>query len=177
MSGSTTLARPYARAAFELARDSGALAHWQAALAFSAEVADASEARTVIGDPRAVEAELVRLVLPPGEAADGGYARFLAHVASNRRLALLRAISDEFEALKRDHERVLRVTVRSAAPIEDAALETLRSALAKRYARTIELQQTLDPELIGGAVIDAGNEVIDGSVRGRLARLEQALTT
>ncbi len=97
-------------------------------------------------------------------------------LAENGRLTVLPEIAALFEELKREAERVLKVNVRSAAPIDQAETAKLKDALKRRFGRDIELEQTIDPSVIGGAVIDAGDVVIDGSVRGRLARLEQALT-
>ena len=77
---------------------------------------------------------------------------------------------------RRDAERVLKVTLRSATPVSDEQVAAMKAALKKRFGRDIELDQRIDPSVIGGAVIDAGDMVIDGSVRGRLERLESALT-
>jgi F-type H+-transporting ATPase subunit delta len=80
-----------------------------------------------------------------------------------------------FEQLKLDSERTLKVRLRTAERVEPAELEKINAALKRRFDRNIELTQSIDPKMIGGAIIDAGETVIDGSVRGRLARLEQAL--
>src|SRR5690606_30147158 len=80
-----------------------------------------------------------------------------------------------FEQLKQEAEHVLKVNVRTAAPIGAAATARLRDALKRRFGRDIELQETIDESMIGGAVIDTGDIVIDGSVRGRLGRLEAGL--
>jgi F-type H+-transporting ATPase subunit delta len=130
----------------------------------------------LIGDPRLSNAGLTQLLLPPEDAADSNFAQFLALLAENRRVALLPDVAALFEELKRESERVLKVTVRAAAPVDDAQADAIRLALKKRFGRDIELEQRVDPSVIGGAVIDAGDLVIDGSVRGRLERLEQALT-
>jgi F-type H+-transporting ATPase subunit delta len=170
-----TLARPYARAAFELASERRALAEWATKLAFAAEVADDAQTAPLFGDPRIAPAQLASLFLPEGESADSPFARFVGTLAENQRLRALPEIAALFEQLKREAEHVLKVRVRSAAPIgaDDAA--RLREALKRRFNRDIELEQALDPTVMGGAVIDAGEMVIDGSVRGRLARLESAL--
>jgi F-type H+-transporting ATPase subunit delta len=89
---------------------------------------------------------------------------------------VLPEIAALFTALKNEAERVLKVGVRSAAPLGEAETAKLKDALKRRFGRDIELEASLDPDMLGGAVIDAGDVVIDGSVRGRLARLEQTLT-
>ncbi|MGH8213107.1 MAG: F0F1 ATP synthase subunit delta [Rhodanobacteraceae bacterium] len=170
-----TLARPYARAAFELAQQQHALGEWAGKLAFAAQVASEAQVSTLFGDPRIAPEQLASLFLPQGEAEDTAFARFIATLADNGRLRELPEIAVLFEQYKRDAERVLKVNVRSAAKIDDVEVARLRDALKRRFDREIELEQTLDPSVIGGAVIDAGDTVIDGSVRGRLARLESAL--
>jgi F-type H+-transporting ATPase subunit delta len=172
-----TLARPYARAAFELAQEQRALGDWAGKLAFSAQVAVDARVASLIGDPRIAPAQLASLFLPEGEPADSPFARFIGTLAENHRVHALPEIAALFEQLKREAEHVLKVNVRSAAPIDAGEVARLRDALKRRFNREIELEQTLDPSVMGGAVIDAGEMVIDGSVRGRLARLESALAS
>jgi len=176
MSESLTLARPYARAAFETARGGNALAAWSGKLGFSAQAVSDTRVGALIGNPRLDNDEIVGLLLPPDESASSEFAAFLNLLAANRRLALLPDIAALFEAYKREAEHVLKITLRSATEIPGAQAEAIKLALAKRFGRDIELEQRIDPSVIGGAVIDAGDVVIDGSVRGRLARLEQTLT-
>ena len=175
MSSTTTLARPYARAAFEAALSANALADWQKKLAFSAAVAGNEQARTLLSNPRVTAEDLKQLFLPQGEAADTPFAAFVGTLAANRRLASLPEIAQLFDELKRERERILHVTVRAAVPVEGAQADALKAALKRRFEREIELVSVVDESVIGGAVIDAGDVVIDASVRGRLARLEQAL--
>ncbi|KAB2897149.1 MAG: F0F1 ATP synthase subunit delta [Dokdonella sp.] len=176
MSDALTFARPYARAAFELARAHSALGEWAGKLAFAAQVAADPRVVALIGDPRVAQDELARLVAPQGEPADSQFATFLGLLAHNHRLVVLPEIAALFTALKNEAERVLKVGVRSAAPLGEAETAKLKDALKRRFGRDIELEASLDPDMLGGAVIDAGDVVIDGSVRGRLARLEQTLT-
>ncbi|MBS0570934.1 MAG: F0F1 ATP synthase subunit delta [Proteobacteria bacterium] len=176
MSEPLTLARPYARAAFETARAHNALAAWSGNLRFAAQVMADARVSAVAGDPRLSHAELVGLLLPPGEAAETPFAAFLGLLVENRRVNLLAEITALFEELKRESECTIRVTLRSASEIAANQAEAIKVALKKRFAREIELEQHIDPTVIGGAVIDAGDVVIDGSVRGRLERLENALT-
>jgi F-type H+-transporting ATPase subunit delta len=176
MSSQQTLARPYARAAFETALAHGALADWQRKLAFAAAVADHPDVRGLIGNPRIDAATLRGLFLPEGEAAESAFAGFVGMLVDNRRLVALPEIAALYDDLKRDHEKVLKVTVRAAVAVDAALADSLKASLKRRYAREIELETVIDASVIGGAVIDAGTEVIDGSVRGRLERLAQALT-
>jgi len=176
MSNALTLARPYARAAFELARPNNALGDWAGKLAFAAQIAADPRVTALYGDPRVAQADLAALVTPEGEPAGSPFASFVQLLAENHRLQVLPEIGALFEELKNDAERVLKVNVRSATPIDAAETARLKDALKRRFGRDIEIEQSIDAGMLGGAVIDAGEVVIDGSVRGRLARLEQALT-
>jgi F-type H+-transporting ATPase subunit delta len=175
MMGQATLARPYARAAFAQARENGAIEAWAAHIAFAAAVAGDAQAARVLGNPRISPSQLVQLFLPQGMDAKEPFGRFLSALIENRRLVLLPEIAAAFAELKREHERVLQVTVRSAVALDGEAEQVLLQALKRRFGREIELRQTIDESLIGGAVIDAGAVVIDGSVRGRLERMQNTL--
>jgi len=176
MSETLTLARPYARAAFETAVKANALSAWSAKLGFAAQLISDARVGALVGNPRLGNAELTGLLLPPNETVDSPFTGFLDLLVENRRARLLPDIAALFEELKRDAERVLKVTLRSATEVPAAQLESIKGALKKKFGREIELETRIDPSVIGGAVIDAGDVVIDGSVRGRLARLESALT-
>lgn len=173
---SLTMARPYARAAFETARDAGALAEWDRSLAFAAAAAGVPEAARALGDPRLVAADLVSLLLPPGTAADAPFGRFVAMLAENRRIALLPEIAGLYATMRREHEGVVRAVVTSAVPLDDAQRTSMAAALERRFGRRIEIETAVDPSLLGGAVVTAGELVIDGSVRNRLKQLRDALT-
>lgn len=176
MSSAESLARPYARAAFDLARESNALAEWSSKLQFAAAVARDAQVQTLIGNPAFGGEKLVGLFLPQGENTGSAFANFVATLAANRRLPILADVADGFAALKRADEGVLKVTVRAAVALEAAQSDALKASLARRFGRQIELTSVIDESVIGGAIIDAGETVIDGSVRGRLERLAQTLT-
>ena len=173
MSQALTLARPYARAAFALARDAGNLAAWSDALAFSARVGADPQVAALLGNPRLAQADAVALLSPDG--AGEAFGRFLALLAENRRLALLAEIAGLYEELRNDAERVVKARVTSATALPGGEVETIRAALRKRFGREVELETAVDESLIGGAVIDAGDVVIDGSLKGKLGRLQSAL--
>jgi len=174
MSQALTLARPYARAAFSLARDAGSLPAWSDALAFAARVAADPQVAGLLGNPRLTHADAVTLLSPDGVEASFG--RFLALLAENGRLVLLPEIAGLFDELRFDAERVVKATVTSAIALPASELETIKAALAKRFGRAVEIETAVDASLIGGAVIDAGDVVIDGSLKGKLGRLETALS-
>src|SRR5580698_9533891 len=170
-----TLARPYARAAFELAQAEGALAAWSHALAFAAEVAKDPRVAALSTDPRVKPEQLVALHLPEGDKADSTFGKFLMALAEKRRLVLLPEVGALYETYKRESESQLLVKVTSAMALDAAQTELLKTSLTRRFKREIELETQVDPSLLGGVVIDAGSEVIDGSARGRLERLASAL--
>jgi F-type H+-transporting ATPase subunit delta len=175
MAQSITLARPYARAAFELAHAAGALSSWSQALAFAAAVAKDSLVAGFGNDPRVLPAQLVALHLPAGAAVDGPFGHFLAEMAEQRRLGLLPEVAELFEAFKRESESQLLVKVTSAMALDAAQAEQLKASLKRRFKREIELETRVDASLLAGVVIDTGSEVIDGSARGRLAKLASTL--
>ncbi|HET7330972.1 F0F1 ATP synthase subunit delta [Dyella sp.] len=173
---SITLARPYARAAFELARAEGALAAWSQALAFSAQVSADPRVVALSNDPRVQPEQLVALHLPDASKADGAFGKFLTELAERRRVSLLPDVAALYETYKRESESQLLVKVTSAMALDAAQTEQLKASLKRRFKREIELETQVDPSLLAGVVIDTGSEVIDGSARGRLQRLANALT-
>ena len=173
MSQALTLARPYARAAFSLARDAGNLAPWSDALAFAARIAGEPQVAALLGNPKLTDADAVTLLSPDG--ADDNFGNLLALLADNRRLALLPEIAGLYEELRAEAEHVLKAKVTSATELPPGELDTIKAALKKRFGREVEIESAVDAALIGGAVIDAGDVVIDGSLRGKLSRLQTAL--
>jgi F-type H+-transporting ATPase subunit delta len=171
-----TIARPYARAAYEIAAADGSQNAWAEKLAFAAQVAAEPQVTALFGDPRVPVHALVSLFLRADEAAGSVFKRFLEVLADNRRLRELPEIAALFVHMKREAENVLKVRVRSAVPMDDTEAERLVQALKQRFRSDIELERSVDPSMLGGAVIDAGETVIDGSLKTRLAKLENALT-
>jgi F-type H+-transporting ATPase subunit delta len=174
MSQALTLARPYARAAFAHAREDGRAAQWSQALGFAARVAADPQVASLLSHPQLSTQDAVTLLA--AEGADESFSRFLALLSDNRRLVLLPEIAGLFEELRAEAERVVRAKVTSASELPAAELESIKAALRRRFEREIEIETAVDPELIGGAVIDTGEMVIDGSLRGKLARLQSSLS-
>ena len=175
MSSLRTLARPYARAAVDLARGAGALAPWHEALQSAALLVADPASREWLDNPRLSVEQQAALFLPPGEQLDSAFGRFLLLMSENGRLSLLPEISDLFAELRAEAERTLTVRVRTAAAIDPVQEQMLTGALARRFDRAVELAVEVEPDLLGGAIIDAGDVVIDGSLRTRLERLGEAL--
>ena len=131
MSQALTLARPYARAAFSLARDAGKLAAWSDALGFAARVAADPQVQSLFGTPTLTHADAVTLLSPEG--ADEIFGRFLALLADNRRLALLPEIAGLYDELRFEAERVVKARVTSATALPAGELDTIKAALTKRF--------------------------------------------
>lgn len=175
MSGSLTLARPYARAAFELAQSRNALAVWSKQLGLAAQLSADPSLLLLLTNPKIALSDRVALLMPSEGPAEQSYADFLALLADNQRLSLLPQIAELYEQFRAEAERTLTVHVRSAAPIDMPQQQQLVGVLAKRFGRSVQLALEIDPELIGGAIIDAGSVVIDGSLRGKLKRMHNEL--
>ena len=175
MAQAITLARPYARAAFELAHIAGQLDAWSRALAFAAAVASDARVISLDNDPRVLPTQLVALHLPGDMPEDSAFAQFLQALAAERRMRLLPEIDELFEGYKRESESQLLVKVTSAMALDAAQAEQLKASLKRRFKREIELETQVDAALLAGVVIDTGSEVIDGSARGRLQRLSSAM--
>ena len=185
MADKQTLARPYAQAAFELARDTNTLEQWAKALgAARAFAADAGVLAT-IAQPTTAPARQLELLTSLAESLGDNYVfggagkegrNFLALLIENGRVDVLPEIADRFDALKAATEQTVDATVTAASELSEDALAKIRDALAAKLGQRVTLTAAVDPDLIGGAVISAGDFVIDGSVKSRLARLANTLT-
>jgi len=168
----TTLARPYARAAFEAARDADELPRWSEALELAAEIAATEEVHYLAGDPRVGGDRLLELMADIGkDRFDESFVNFLKVVITNGRLELMTDIASQFEQYRREAEQRVRVEVFSARPMDGQESSALAERLKARFGREVDMHVEVDESLIGGAVIRAGDKVIDGSVRGRLEQL------
>ena len=172
----STLARPYAKAVFELARDDGKLAEWSAMLAgLAAAVRDPGVA-AAIGHPAIGRGQLAEVLIEAmGGAATGQSKNLLRLLSEYSRLKLAPAIAEQFEALRAEHERRVDVQIATAVAVEPAQQQALLAAVKKKLNRDVKVEWKTDPSLIAGAEIRAGDTVIDGSISGELARLRQAL--
>ena len=177
MSSLTTLARPYAKAAFDLARGADALARWEQMLSLASEVVSEEAIAGLLDNPLISGEQVVKILKDSaGDAFDGRFGDYLAVLAANDRLSLLPAITTLYADLRAEAEQRLRVRVVSAIPLDDDQSARMREALARRFDREIELESEIDPAVIGGAVVYAGDQVIDGSLRGRLMKLSNSLS-
>lgn len=171
-----TLARPYGNAVFAFAKSADALPRWSRLLGTLSAALAEPEVRVLVESPDLPAAQKAeRLAALCGEVVDAAGKRFLQALARNGRLPLLAEVRRHFEELKAQEERVLEVEVRSALPLTDAQAEELKAAMKARFNKQVRLSSEVQAGLIGGAVIRAGDKVIDGSVRGRLDGLGEAL--
>lgn len=178
MSSLTTLARPYAKAAFQLARADSALQGWDDMLSLAAAIVDEEAVERLITSPEVKASEALALLTDAaGERFDDRFKGYLSVLADNGRLTLLGEVHRIYARLRREAEQRLAARVVSAVELNEEQRERMRQALSKRYDAEIELENEVDPEVIGGAIIYAGDEVIDGSLRGRLKKLEQSLAS
>jgi F-type H+-transporting ATPase subunit delta len=167
-----TIARPYAKAVFVLARDAKQLPHWSQIIGVGATVVSDERVKPLLDNPHVLAAQLVDLVCDVGGKSFDQQARnFLAVMAENHRLGLLPEIAQLYAKMRADYERVLDVTVASAVELSKEQRERFAAALAKRFDREVRLHTRIDTALVGGAVLQADDLVIDGSVRGGLAQL------
>jgi F-type H+-transporting ATPase subunit delta len=178
MADRLTVARPYARAAFEEARAEGRLGPWARALHIGAAVVKDERVQALLGNPHVTPAELAQLVIDiagPELAAHGH--NFVRTLALNHRLGYLPEIATLFDGFKDEAEGVADVTVTSAAKLDEGARAKLGAALERRLKRRVRLHCEIEPALIGGALLRTGDLVIDGSLRTRLDRIAYELTT
>ncbi|HRQ56361.1 MAG TPA: F0F1 ATP synthase subunit delta [Azoarcus taiwanensis] len=176
MAENVTIARPYADAAFELAKGADALGPWSEVLAKLAAIVADPAMKECIGDPKLTDDTLFGLIV--GVAGDGlnqDQQNFVRLLVENERLKVLPEIRDLFVRLKNDHEGVKEAVITSAFPIDDALLATMKTDLEARFKVRLNIKVSLDPELIGGIRIAVGDDVIDTSVRGKLANMAAAL--
>ena len=176
MAENVTIARPYAEAAFKQAQGAGALGPWSEALERLAFVVSDPQMKDCIADPKLDGEKLASLLIDViGGSIDDAQKNFVRVLIENERLQVLPEIRDLFVERKNEHEGVLDADVVSAFPLDDAALKTLTAELEDRFKAKLNVSVSVDPELIGGVTITIGDDVIDASVRGKLANMAAAL--
>lgn len=175
MAENVTIARPYADAAFGLARGAGALASWLDFLDRLTAVTANAEVQACISDPNLSVDQLTGLLQDVAGKLTDEQRNFIRVLVDNERLRVLPEIRNLFVVLKNEHEGVLEAKVASAFPLDDATLTSLKADLEARFKARINAVVTVDPDLIGGVRIAIGDEVIDASVRGKLASMAAAL--
>jgi F-type H+-transporting ATPase subunit delta len=173
-----TLARPYAKAAFSHARERNALEAWSRALATAAAVATDERAAQILGSPAWTAAQKAEaLISVCGDDLPQEARNFIRVLADNRRLPLLPQVHALFLALKAQQEKAVDLQLTSAFEIAPEQAERLARAMGEKLERQVRVATTVDASLIGGVIIRTEDLVIDGSVRGRLAKLSEAMNS
>lgn len=172
----STLARPYAKAAFEYAADSAQLTEWAQQLATAAAVAQTEKVAMVLASPSLTsEQQAERFIAVCGEELDEKVKNFIKVLAENKRLSLLPEISALFSEFKANREKQVDVELFTAFELDPAIQEKLSAALSSKLSREVKLHTQVDNALLGGVLIRAADVVIDGSLRGRLAKLSASM--
>lgn len=176
MAEPSTIARPYAEAAFRLADAQGKLAEWSTALANLAGVAADERVRSAVGDPNLSAAKAAGLIISilAGKLS-GDAENFVRVLAENGRLGVVTEIRTHYEALKNEREGTMDAEVYTAFEMDQVQVADLVSRLEKRTGRKVKARVSVDKSLIGGVKVVIGDKVIDGSARAQLAALENAL--
>ncbi len=171
-----TLARPYAKAAFDHAQELGQVDGWASGLSLMATLVQQPELAAYINRPNLLPAQQVdALVQAAGGSATADFRNFVTLLAQNARLELFPQISAEFNRLKARQTRQIDVTIESAFALTDSQQLLLASRLEKRFGAQINTTVVVRPELISGVVIRAGDQVIDDSALGKLAKMKLSL--
>ena len=175
MASEPTTARPYARAIFELAEQRGGFEQWSSRLNFWSSVVQDDAIRARLAEPGMTAQAKADLIVQVSDGLDDDSRGFLRLLADNDRMLALPDMHQQFEQLRREAEGEVEAHVISAYELTDDQSHRIVEALGKRLDRKVKITNKVDPELIGGAIIHAGDLVIDGSIRGRLAGLEQSV--
>ncbi len=175
MSEFITVARPYAKAAFDFAVEHQSIDRWQQMLTFAAEVARNEQMTDLLSGALAPEAMSASFITICGDQLDEAGQNLIKVMAENRRLTVLTAVLEQFILLRDAYEATAEVDVISANTLSDEQLTKISVAMEKRLSRKVKLNCKIDKSVMAGVIIRAGDMVIDGSVRGRLERLADVL--
>ena len=176
MADFTTAARPYAKAVFEMAQESSEFDSWSGKLAFWSAVVQSPEMAERLAMPGLTHQDRASMIekVTGDELNDKGR-NFIRLLSENNRLSLIPDIHGIYEDLRSDAEGEIEATVTSAFELTDAQSDKIIAALSKRLNRKVRIVNEVDSDLIGGAIIRAGDLVIDGSLKGRVENLERVV--
>ena len=176
MAEAITIARPYANAVFAIAQEKGELKAWSDLLAVLAQCVADPDMQSIISSPAVSDEQVVTLLADiSGELMSEDARHFLALLAENNRLQLLADIAVIYEELREEAEQTMTADITSARALTSEQENTISAALKKRLGRDVTLNTTVDENLLGGAIIRAGDLIIDGSALGKLNRLANAI--
>ena len=173
----STVARPYAEAVFRAAVEKNALASVAESLALVDAIARDAQMHSALGNPKVSGQQKKDLFAAAGGGRiDPLVANLLSELIDGHREVLIGSIAEQFETLKHEHEKVVRARITSALPLTDAQRGEIVAALEKRYGKKVEAELDVDPQLLGGARVQVGDQVTNASVRDALAQMAAALT-
>lgn len=176
MADFTTAARPYAKAVFELAQEAGQFDAWSGRLAFWSELVTHPEMSQRLEAPGLTQQDRATMIeTVAGDEMDDHSRNFIRLLSENNRIALLPDIFGLYESLRAEAEGEIEASVTSAFELTESQRDSITNALSKRLDRKVRIVNVVDKDLIGGAIIRAGDLVIDGSLKGRVENMERAV--
>ncbi len=176
MSESSSIARPYAQAVFDLAKETGRFDDWSQHLALLTEVADHPDFASLVADPRITRDQVLSIVLEiTGDKLDDQAQNFVKILSHYRRLSALPLITRQYESLRAEDEGIVEAELEAAYELDNEQKAQLIEALQTRLGRKVRLTSQVNEDLVGGAVVRAGDWVIDGSIRAQLDKLASSL--
>ncbi len=176
MSEISTIARPYAKALFDLASEGKDFDKWSDALALLSNVVADDTMQSLVEDPFADKAKMAELIKSVcADNIDEQGSNLVDTLIENGRLNAIGAIATRFEELRAEAESMVEADVESALPLDDAQLEKLSASLEKHFGKKVKLNPSVNEDLMGGILIRAGDTVIDGSVRTKLEKLASTI--
>jgi F-type H+-transporting ATPase subunit delta len=177
MAEATTIARPYAQAVFELAQESKSLKDWSDSLQYAAAVVNDPQMAALVSDPKCAPEQVVELLLSvSAKNLKADSTNLIKVLAENGRLAVLPEISAGFEELKAEAEKTVHAVMTSATEVDKKTQDKITASLKKRLGKEVSLECKVDETVVGGAIIRAGDLVIDGSVARQLDRLASVIS-
>ncbi len=177
MAESITIARPYAKAAFQAAKESQALTQWSEMLGYASAVAVDENMEIILDHPALTSEQKAQFFIDVcGDNLTSEGKNFVYVLSEHNRLGLISDIAELFESYRALLERSIDVKVESAFELSDAQSEKLAQALSKKLDRTVVIETKVNQDLIGGVIIHANDMVIDASVRGKIAKLAEAIS-
>jgi F-type H+-transporting ATPase subunit delta len=177
MAESITIARPYAKAAFQAAKDNQALTEWSDLLGHASAIAVDESMVDILENPALTSEQKAQFFIDVcGDQLTNEIKNFIFVLSENNRLGLVSDIAELFESYKAQLEQSIDVTIESAFELSDAQSEKLAQALSKKLDRKVVIASTVNQTLIGGVIIRANDLVIDASVRGKIAKLAEAIS-
>ncbi len=176
MSDTSSVARPYSHAVFELARDAGDFDGWSNQLECIAEVSADTSIHALLSSPQVSREQLAALIIEIcADQLDADGANLVRLLSRNGRLDATAAIAEQYAGKRAEAEKVIEAELVTASEVSDEQKQVFSQALEKRLGRSVKLDYSVEQDLIGGAVVRAGDWVVDGSVRAQLEKLVGAL--